>query len=196
MAKLITEISKQVVTESIDKSLYVVGIFSSAEIKNNNGRVYAKSLLEREINKIQDQVNEKALFGQLSHPDNPEINLEKAAIMIEGLEWDGDNVVGKAKVLENTPCGDLLKGIIGNGGKVGISSRGLGTVSESGAVNDDYALITWDMVVNASNPGSKYVNGIYEGEEFSIIKPQVMERKEAEKIYTKHIWQVIKKIIK
>jgi len=190
--KLITETSNSIITESIDKNLFVSGIFSSAAIKNNNGRMYEKKLLEREVNKVMEQVKGKSLYGQLNHPEKPDIDLEKVAILIEDLSWQGNDVMGKAKVLDTT-CGNTLKGIINSGGKVGISSRGLGTVSESGTVNEDFNLICWDIVADASNPGSKYINGIYEGKEFTTVNTDIAE---AENKYVKHIWQVIQNITK
>lgn len=199
MLKLITETSENIIAESIGRSLYVSGIFSSAGIRNLNGRVYERALLEREINKVKPQVNENSLYGQLNHPDKPEIDLEKVAIMVEDLHWKGDDVIGKAKVLDETYCGGILKGIINGGGKVGISSRGLGTVNEDGKVNEDFNLICWDIVADASNPGSKYVNGIYEGREFESITPEKTSKismNEAKDKAFKHIWQVIEKIEK
>jgi len=195
--KLITETSDKIVTESVGKDLYVSGIFSSAGVRNNNGRVYEKSLLDRELNKVMNQVKESSLYGQLNHPEKPDIDLEKVAIMVEDLHWKGDDIIGKAKVLSSTYCGGILKGIIESGGRVGISSRGLGTVNEDGKVNEDYNLICWDIVSDASNPGSKYVNGIYEGKEFAIKnESSEMTIKEARKEAYKHIWQVIKDIEK
>jgi len=194
--KLITEISESIVTESIDKSLYITGIFSSAEIRNKNGRVYEKHILKREIDKVMEQVSSKSLYGQLNHPEKPEIDLEKVAIMIEDLSWKGNDIIGKAKVLKRTYCGGILNGIIEDGGKVGISSRGLGTVNEDGKVNEDYNLICWDIVSDASNPGSRYVNGIYEGIEFGPVTPSKITMKEAKEKAFKHIWQVLKNIEK
>ena len=195
MAVLITETSDKIVTESIGKDLYVSGIFSSAGVKNKNGRVYEKSILDREMNKVMHQVKEKSLYGQLNHPEKPEIDLEKVAIMVEDLHWKGDDIVGKAKVLNGTYCGGILKGIIESGGRVGISSRGLGTVNEDGKVNEDYNLICWDIVSDASNPGSKYVNGIYEGKEFTVNNSSSeITIEEAKKEAYKHIYKFIRDI--
>jgi len=195
MAKLITETSEQIITESIGKDLYVSGIFSSAGVKNHNGRVYERTILEREITKVMSQVKERSLYGQLNHPERPEIDLEKVAILIEELSWKGNDVVGKAKVLGRTYCGGILKGIIEDGGRIGISSRGLGTVSESGTVNEDFNLICWDIVSDASNPASKYINGIYEEREFGPVNNTVTMKEAQEKAF-KHIWQVLKNIEK
>ena len=192
--KLITETSENIIVESQDKALYVSGIFSSANVKNKNGRIYEKKILDREINKILPKVNEKSLYGELNHPTSPDINLDRVAILVEDIHWHGDDIIGKAKVLEDTDKGRNLKGILSGGGKVGISSRGLGTVNESGFVNNDFDLICWDIVADASNPGSKYVNGIYEGKEFYTSAETSFQ--EANEIAFKHIWQVLETIEK
>jgi hypothetical protein len=194
--KLITESSYDVrmYEDEKDKSLKIVGIFSSAEIENGNGRVYPRSILEREINKITEKINNKCLFGELSHPTNPSINPERISHIVESLEWKNNDVYGKAKIL-NTPMGKITKELIKEG-RIGISSRGLGTVSE-GKVNDDYNLLTYDIVLDASNPGSRYVNGIYEGEEFEYVrKPLEEDIKKAQEAYKRHVWQVLEKISK
>lgn len=166
--KLIVESNWDVVIYEDKKSdsLKIAGIFSSAEIENQNKRKYPKEILEREIEKINDKVSNKCLFGELSHPNVPDINPERISHIIEKLEWKNNDVYGKAKIL-STPFGEIAKTLIKEG-KVGISSRGLGTVNESGFVNEDFNLITWDIVLDASNPGSRFVNGIYEDKEFNI----------------------------
>ena len=167
--KLITETSFDFeITESKgSKDMYVVGIFSSAGVKNNNGRIYDKKILEREINKIQEKVKSKSLFGELSHPESPGINPDKIAILTTQLEWKGNDVYGRSKILD-TPMGNIAKTLIKEG-RMGISSRGLGTVNESGHVNEDFNLLTWDLVTEPSNQTS-WINGIYEGKEFGVNK--------------------------
>jgi hypothetical protein len=164
---LITETFTQVeLWESKSKIPYMVGIFASAETKNANGRVYEKSILEREVDKfINEKINTKSSWGELGHPDNSEINLDNVAMIIEDLEWKGNDVYGKAKILD-TPKGMILKTLVKEG-NIGVSTRGLGTVNESGTVNDDYNLITIDAVSDASNPGSRFINGILEGKTFN-----------------------------
>lgn len=164
--KLITETSYDLeLVESKSQDLHIVGIFSSAEIENNNKRKYKKPILEREVNKVDEKVRKGSLWGELGHPPNPEINMDRIAILTKMVEWKGDNLYGKAKVL-GTPMGDIAKTLVREG-NIGISSRGLGTVSEDGYVNEDFNLITWDLVTDPSNNPS-WVNGIYEGQEFSI----------------------------
>lgn len=178
--KLITEISHDLqLEETKSNGFNIVGIFSSAGLKNNNNRIYKKDILEREIKKVTGKVGDKTLWGELGHPPNPEINPERIAILTTVLEWKGDHVYGRAKVLD-TPMGNIAKTLIKEG-KMGISSRGLGTVSEDGSVNEDFNLITWDLVTDPSNNPS-WVNGIYEGQEFWIGNKKVEKtQKEIEK---------------
>lgn len=179
------------------KNLYIEGVFSSADIMNENGRRYKKSILEREINKFSQAVENKCAWGELGHAETPSINLDRIAILVESLSWDNDNVIGRAKVLD-TPMGNIAKTLIREG-KMGISSRGLGTVSENdNYVNDDFTLLTYDLVGSPSNPTS-WMKGIYEGQEFSLpivekIEDPEIKIREAKDAYYKHIWQVIENI--
>lgn len=171
MLKLITEMSYDVQLSegSRSKDMYVVGIFSTAEAENNNKRKYSRELLEREVKKINEKVSHRSLWGELGHPPSPEINPERIAILVEGLEWKGNNLYGKAKILK-TPMGEIARELVKEG-KLGISSRGLGTVNDDGYVNEDYKLITYDLVTDPSNHPS-WVNGIYEGQTFTIPEPK------------------------
>jgi len=205
--KLITETSFDVeLNEGKGSSPYIVGIFSSVESRNQNERIYPKDIFMREYSKIMEKVESRKLFGELSHPETASINPERIAILVENLEWKGNDLLGKAKILD-TPMGNIVKTLVKEG-TIGISSRGLGTVNEEGIVNDNYNLITWDIVIDPSNPTS-WVKGIYEGKEFTlpddeeevkvdekvIVEPEI-SLEEAKKEYTKHIWQVIKEIEK
>lgn len=197
MAFLITESSCEVeLWESKNKTPYIVGVFASAEVKNANGRRYRKDILDREVNKFVDErIKTRTSYGELSHPESSEINLERAAILIESLEWRGNDVIGKAKIL-STPMGEIVKTLIREG-SIGISSRGLGTVNESGYVNEDFTLLCWDIVADASNPGSKFMNGILEGRTFNINAPEVpMTSKEATDLYVKYCKSLIEDNIK
>lgn len=201
MAKLITEFSQDFeVTESKGSGdMYVVGIFSSAELKNNNKRMYKRDILEREVVKVQEKVEKKSLWGELGHPPNPEVNPDKIALRTVKLEWKGNDVYGKAKILD-TPMGSIAKTLVKEG-SMGISSRGLGTVGDDGYVNEDFHLITWDLVTDPSNKPS-WVNGIYEGQEFVMPgtdlkrEPTEEDIREAQREYSKHIWQVIENLEK
>lgn len=199
MVKLITETSLNVeLTESKDgKDLFVVGIFSSAELENNNKRKYKKETLDREVENIKEKIENRCLWGELGHPPNPEINPDKIAIITEKIEWRGNDLYGRSKILD-TPMGSIARTLVKEG-KLGISSRGLGTVAEDGYVNEDYKLLTWDLVTDPSNNPS-WVNGIYEGKEFKLPGTEKKEEgptlEDAKKAHEKQIWQVIEKIEK
>jgi len=192
--KLITETSYNVLAKKNEKHMFIEGIFSTATIKNRNGRIYPKHLLEREVDKLRDSISEKRSLGELEHPSQSSVNLDRAAILIEDLVWEGDNLMGKAKVL-STPCGMIVKNLIEDGVQLGISSRGLGTVNEkNNHVNEDFSLITWDIIHTPSNPTS-WVNGIYEGVDFSNPHQEKLIE-QAKKEYKKRIFQVIEQISK
>jgi hypothetical protein len=198
--KLITEYEEAVqVNESDDgKYLFIEGVFSSCERENKNGRKYKKETMARECEKLQDQISRKCLYGELNHPASPDINLERAAILVTELKWKGNDLLGKAKVLD-TPMGRIAKTLIKEG-SVGISSRGLGSVKEDGYVDDkSYRLITWDLVGNPSNHPS-WVRGVYEGREWDAPTdeqqgPTVEEAQEAYKDYLLGMLDDIKKDI-
>lgn len=156
----------RLVESKTTKDLYVEGIYSTAEMKNKNGRRYKKETLSREIERLQEDLTQRRLFGELNHPKSPEINLEKVAILVETLNWKGNDLYGRAVVVD-TPMGNIAKALMKKG-SIGISSRGLGSVNENGYVNDStYKLITWDLVSNPSNHPS-WVNGIYEGRQWDL----------------------------
>lgn len=197
--KLITELSRNVQITQDEQNVYVEGIFSSADIMNENGRRYKKDVLNREMEKLDGKIKGKCLWGELGHPPNPEINPDRISHLVEKLFWDGDNVCGRAKIVD-TNMGKTAKVLIKEG-NLGISSRGLGTVSSSdNYVNEDFNLITWDLVTDPSNSPS-WVKGIYEGQEFGVITPvetKVVEPEvsleDIKKEYQKHIWQVLTKL--
>ena len=148
-----------------EKNTFLQGVFMQAEQKNRNGRIYPKETLFKAVEKyINEQVKTGRAVGELDHPAGPQINLDKVSHKITRLEFDGDNVVGKAQVL-NTPMGKIVEGLIEGGVKLGVSSRGMGTVeNRKGAtyVNDDYMLSTVDIVQDPSAQGA-FVDGIMEG---------------------------------
>ena len=188
--RLITEHfdSLEYITEDKDgkKGTYITGVFMQAEQKNRNGRIYPKETLFKAVEKyIDEQVSKGRAVGELDHPAGPQINLDKVSHKITELKFDGDNVVGKAQVL-NTPMGKIVEGLIEGGVKLGVSSRGMGTVeNKQGAtfVNDDYMLSTVDIVQDPSAQGA-FVNGIMEGVEWiwdnGILKAQQLEKYETE----------------
>ena len=142
----------------------VEGILATVEVKNGNGRYYSKELWERELEKYNVLVKERRACGELDHPDSQVINLKNVSHNISKLWWDGDNVMGSIELLP-TPSGNILKALIGAGIKVGVSSRGMGSLKQVGEVlevQDDFDLLCWDFVSTPSNPGS-YMTPLHEG---------------------------------
>jgi len=136
--------------------VYLVGVCQRAGVKNGNGRVYRKETLNRELERYQSAIGERRSLGELDHPDDSVINLKNASHLVTKMWWDGDNVMGKIEVLD-TPSGTILKSLVKSGIKLGISSRGLGSVREANGqtiVEDDFQLICFDMVSEPSTPGA------------------------------------------
>ena len=137
-------------------SVFLVGICQKAGTKNGNGRVYRKETLQRELQNYQKAISERRSLGELDHPDDSVINLKNASHLVTKMWWDGDNVMGKIEVLD-TPSGRILKDLVKAGVKLGISSRGLGSVKQEKGetiVEDDFQLICFDMVSEPSTPGA------------------------------------------
>src|SRR6056300_1826238 len=172
--KLIAEQIQEVeyITEEKDgggKEMKIRGIFMQADQKNRNGRVYPFNILQKEVNRYNKEfVAEGRAFGELGHPEGPTVNLDRVSHMITKLEADGKNFIGEAKLL-STPMGEIAKALIKDGGKLGVSSRGMGSLeSRSGAnyVKDDFYLATAaDIVADPSAPQA-FVEGIMEGKEW------------------------------
>lgn len=173
--KLITELNESIKyvtekTESGKKTMYIEGVFLQSEIKNRNGRMYPKAVLEREVNRYNEQFVQKGrAFGELGHPDGPQINLDRISHIIESLTQDGSNFIGRAKITD-TPMGNIARGIIESGGQLGVSTRGMGSIklNKEGVneVQDDFHLATAaDIVADPSAPDA-FVNGIMEGVEW------------------------------
>ena len=173
--KLITEMNQDVkfLTEKKEdgtKSVYIEGIFMQAEKPNRNGRIYGKGIMEREVQKYQELINEKRSLGELGHPPNPSINLNQVSHMITGLKFEGNDIYGKAKILD-TPMGKIAKNFIEEGVRLGVSSRGLGSVklNKEGVneVQDDFHLATVDIVADPSAPDA-FVQGIMESADWIL----------------------------
>jgi len=171
--KLITECSQDVeyIVEGKAKEQYIKGIFMQSDIQNQNGRVYPFSVLQNEVKNYNNKfVKESRALGELGHPSGPTINLDRVSHIITELYEDGKNFIGKAKIM-NTPNGKIVKNLIESGVRLGVSSRGLGSVkSNKSGVNEvqkDFVLSTVDIVSDPSAPDA-FVNGIMEGREFSI----------------------------
>lgn len=186
--KLITELNEDVkyLVEERDgkKNVFIEGIIMQGEIQNRNGRMYRIDILEKEMNRYNEQyVTKNRAYGELGHPSGPTINLERACIMFKNLRREGNNILGKAKVLD-TPMGNIVKGLINEGASLGISSRGLGSLKENSKgimeVQDDFHLATaGDIVADPSAPDA-FVQGIMEGVEWvwdnGIVKAQRVEQ--------------------
>jgi len=137
-------------------NLVVEGILATCEVKNGNGRYYARDLWEREMKKYTDLIKERRSLGELDHPESQVINLQNVSHLVTDYSWDGDNIMGKIEILP-TPAGNILKELIKNGVTVGVSSRGMGSLEQRGdimEVQDDFELLCWDFVSTPSNPGS------------------------------------------
>ena len=149
------------------KNIKVVGPYIVAEKKNANGRVYDRMVMERAVAEFEkNYIAAQRSVGELNHPDNTDINYENACHMITNLKQDGEVWIGESKVLTGTPKGDLLGGLLENGVKVGMSTRGVGNVTGDNRV-DEYKLVAVDVVSNPSAPGA-YVNGILECKNYML----------------------------
>lgn len=152
------------------KNWYITGIFLQGNLKNKNGRVYPIDLLEREVSRYnKDFISQNRALGELGHPNGPAVNLDRASHQFLDLHRDGNNFIGKAKILQTQEHGKKVAGFLSEGIKLGISSRGMGSIRNVGGVDQvqsDYFLATaGDIVLDPSAP-SAFVNGIYEGKEW------------------------------
>ena len=190
--KLITEQIESVefVTEEKNgkKSHFIEGIFLQGNLKNRNNRVYPVHILEREVNKyVAEHIQNDRAVGELGHPDGPTVNLDRVSHKILSLKKEGDNFIGKAKLL-GTPMGVIAKKLIDEGVRLGVSSRGLGTLDkreDANYVRDDFMLATAaDIVADPSAPDA-FVNGIFEGKEWVWQNGIVKESRVAS--YKRHL---------
>jgi hypothetical protein len=171
--KLITEVNHDVeyVTEEKNgkRAYHIEGVFLQANVKNRNGRVYPLEVLKREVEKYNENyVEQKRAFGELGHPDGPTINLERTSHMITDLQQDGANFMGKAKIME-TPYGKIVQNLIDEGARLGVSSRGMGSLKMAKGVqqvqSDFYLSTAADIVADPSAPDA-FVHGVMEGKEW------------------------------
>ena len=172
--KLITEQIENinVITEGKgdSKKLYIEGVFLQSELKNRNGRMYPFSVLEKEVNRYNEEyIKTSRALGELGHPDGPTVNLDRVSHRITSLSAEGTNFIGKAQILD-TPMGKIAKSLLEDGVKLGVSSRGMGSIDKQEDVNvvcDDFMLATAaDIVADPSAPDA-FVNGIMEGKEWA-----------------------------
>jgi len=151
-----TNLFEAVIQESTTSRLLVSGVLQRAGAINQNGRVYPKNILIREVENYRELIRERRALGELDHPDSSVVNLQNVSHNITEIGWDGDNVVGVVEILP-TPAGNILKELFNCGIRLGISSRGMGSVNEIGdtlEVQDDFNLIAFDFVSNPSTHGA------------------------------------------
>ena len=183
--RLIREVTEKVnlVTESKlgkGKEYFIEGVFLQSELKNRNGRMYPESVMDKEVARyLQEQVENNRAYGELGHPDNPSINLDRVSHLIVSLQKEGTNYIGKAKILE-TPMGQIARGLLDGGANLGVSSRALGSLkmNEDGiqVVQDDFMLSTAaDIVADPSAPDA-YVRGIMENKEWVFVDGKFVEK--------------------
>ena len=152
------------------KNYFIEGVFMQANVKNRNGRLYPKEILQKEARRYdQNYIKQSRAFGELGHPEGPTVNLERVSHLITDLKESGDNFVGRAKIMD-TPYGKIVKNLIDEGARVGVSSRGMGSLRPMGRncsqVQDDFYLATAaDIVADPSAPQA-FVNGVMEGKEW------------------------------
>ena len=172
--------------ENGKKNYKIKGIFMQADLKNRNGRVYPMEILDKEVKRYnKEYISEKRAFGELGHPDGPTVNLERASHMITALYPDGKNFIGEAKIL-STPMGNIVKNLMDEGAKLGVSSRGMGSLDQKNGANyvrnDFYLATAADIVADPSAP-SAFVEGIMEGKEWvwdhgALVEAELAQAKE------------------
>ena len=173
--KLITEVNEEIKHEISEdakgkKALHIEGIFMQANMKNRNGRMYPKEVLEKEVNRYnKEYIAKNRAYGELGHPQGPTINLERVSHMITKLESEGSNFMGKAKIMTDTPYGKIVESLINEGAQLGVSSRGMGSLKQVNGTNevqkDFYLATAADIVADPSAPNA-FVNGIMESKEW------------------------------
>ena len=160
-------------------NVFIEGVFLQSDLKNKNGRVYPKEIMQREVQRyVNENVKTKRAYGELGHPDGPTVNLDRVSHMITDLREDGNNWIGKAKIMD-TPMGRIVKELISEGAQLGVSSRGLGSLKERNGINevqDDFMLATAaDIVADPSAPDA-FVSGIMEGKEWVFVNGRWTEQ--------------------
>ena len=163
------KITEEINEATSEKNYFIEGIFMQAEQKNRNGRVYPKETLMKEVNRYNEEyVQKNRALGELNHPQGPTVNLDRVSHMIKELREQGNDVYGKAKIMD-TPMGDIAKNLIKEGAKLGVSSRGMGSLKQNRSgvneVQKDFMLAAVDIVADPSAPNA-FVNGIMEGAEW------------------------------
>ena len=171
------------------KSMYIEGVFLQGNIKNRNGRMYPMETLQREVGRyMKEHVNTGRALGELGHPDGPTVNLDRVSHKITSLKESGTNFIGRAKILESTPMGKIASSLLSEGVKLGVSSRGIGSLKPTkegfNVVGEDFMLATAaDIVADPSAPDA-FVEGIMEGKEW-IWEGSILRERKAEEIKSK-----------
>lgn len=184
--KLITETVEDVkyIVEEKDgkKSMYIEGVFLQSDLKNRNGRMYPKEIMQREVARYtKENIDTKRAMGELGHPDGPTVNLDRVSHLITSLKEDGNNYIGKAKILD-TPMGNIARNLIEEGAQLGVSSRGLGSLKERNGINevqDDFMLSTAADIVSDPSAPDAFVRGIMENREW-ILENGIWQEREVD----------------
>ena len=191
--KLITEFNESNIecivekNEKGEKSFKIEGVFAQTEQKNRNGRIYSKKIMKSAVDKyVAEQVSKNRAVGELNHPEGPTVNLDKVSHLITDLHFEGNDVIGKASILD-TPMGRIVKGLLEGGVNLGVSTRGMGSLEQRGGasyVGEDFALSTIDIVQDPSAPNA-FVNGIMEGVDWVwskgiLVAQEICEEQETE----------------
>lgn len=176
-----TEEVKLIVEEKLGKGkeYFIEGVFLQSNLKNRNGRMYPKEIMGKEVKRYNEEyIQKNRAFGELGHPDTPSINLDRVCMMIKSLKEDGDNWVGRAKIMD-TPYGKIVKSLIDEGAQLGVSSRGMGSLTQKegvSVVGNDFTLATAaDIVADPSAPNA-FVEGIMEGKEWVLVDGKFVEK--------------------
>ena len=176
-----TESVKYLVEDKLGKGkeYFIEGVFLQANLKNRNGRMYPTEVLDKEVKRYNDEyVSKNRAFGELGHPDSPTINLDRVSHMIKSLKREGDNFIGRAKIMD-TPYGKIVKSLIDEGATLGVSSRGMGSLQQKGGVSlvqDDFTLATAaDIVADPSAPNA-FVEGVMESKEWVMVDGKFVEK--------------------
>ncbi len=185
--KLIREFTESVkyliespVAGETGKNYFIEGVFLQGEIKNRNGRIYPMEIMKKEVERYtKENIDKNRAYGELGHPDSPTINLDRVSHMIKGLKLEGNNFVGKAKIMD-TPYGKIVKSLIDEGANLGVSSRGMGSLRAKNdgtqLVQDDFMLATaGDIVADPSAPDA-FVRGVMEGKEWVFVDGKFVEK--------------------
>lgn len=201
--KLLSEVNEDIeyITEAKEdgkKNYFIEGVFMQGNLKNRNGRVYPVEVLEKEVARYnKEYVTKNRAYGELGHPQGPTINLERVSHMITELKRDGDNFVGKAKIMTETPYGAIVKSLIDEGAQLGVSSRGMGTLKAGKGgvqeVSKDFYLATaGDIVADPSAPNA-FVEGIMEEKEW-VFENGIWSVQDAEILKSKMVKMSAKEI--